>query len=86
MQEALVRAWSGREACRSPEAPLPWVLEITRNETRRVLGRQARRSTREVVGAELPLTDDDDRDLSGAALRLTMQDALRASAIGTARC
>ena len=76
VQEALARAWSRRDACRSPEAPLPWVLEITRNETRRALGRRARRSSREVAGAEPRATDADDRDLAGAALRLTMEQAL----------
>lgn len=78
VQEALTRAWSGRESCRSPDAPLPWVLEITRNETRRALGRQARRATREVVGAELAATNVDDWEVAGTALRLTMQEALRA--------
>jgi RNA polymerase sigma-70 factor (ECF subfamily) len=53
-------------------------LEITRNETRRALGRQARRATREVVGAELAATNVDDWEVAGTALRLTMQEALRA--------
>jgi RNA polymerase sigma-70 factor (ECF subfamily) len=34
-QEALLRAWRGRAACRTPDAPLPWVLAITRNEALR---------------------------------------------------
>jgi RNA polymerase sigma-70 factor (ECF subfamily) len=80
VQEALVRAWSRRGACRSPEAPLPWVLEITRNETRRALGRRARRSSLEIADAEPPATDGDDRELAGAALRLTMEQALGALA------
>jgi len=82
VQEALVRAWSRRDACRSPDAPLPWVLEITRNETRRALGRRARRSRREIADAEPPATDADDPDLARAALRLTMQQALDALADG----
>jgi RNA polymerase sigma-70 factor, ECF subfamily len=42
VQEALVRAWRGRSSCRTPEAPLPWCLQITRNEALRLLRRQRR--------------------------------------------
>lgn len=73
VQEALVRAWLRRDACRSPEAPLPWVLEITRNEARRVLGRQARLGTLEPL-QHAPREDD---ALAGAAVRLTVEQALR---------
>jgi RNA polymerase sigma-70 factor, ECF subfamily len=38
-QEALVRAWRGRAACRTPDAPLPWLLAITRNEALRFKAR-----------------------------------------------
>jgi RNA polymerase sigma-70 factor, ECF subfamily len=41
-QEALVRAWRGRSSCRTPESPLPWCLQITRNEAFRLLRRQHR--------------------------------------------
>jgi RNA polymerase sigma-70 factor (ECF subfamily) len=71
VQEALVRAWLRRDACRSPEAPLPWLLEITRNEARRVLGRQARLGSLELHPA--PREDD---ALAGAAVRLTVEQAL----------
>jgi RNA polymerase sigma-70 factor (ECF subfamily) len=40
VQEALTRAWRGRGTCRTPEAPLPWCLQITRNEAFRLIGRQ----------------------------------------------
>jgi RNA polymerase sigma-70 factor (ECF subfamily) len=40
VQEALTRAWRGRGSCRTPEAPLPWCLQITRNEAFRLIGRQ----------------------------------------------
>jgi RNA polymerase sigma-70 factor (ECF subfamily) len=40
VQEAMVRAWRSRRSCRTPDAPLPWCLQITRNEAFRVLGRQ----------------------------------------------
>lgn len=70
VQEALVRAWLRRDACRSPEAPLPWMLEITRNEARRLLGRHA--SAPEPADAA-----QEDRLLAGAATRVTVEQALR---------
>lgn len=39
VQEALARAWRSRHACRNPEAPMPWCLQITRNEAVRLIGR-----------------------------------------------
>jgi RNA polymerase sigma factor (sigma-70 family) len=39
VQEALTRAWRSRHACRNPEAPIPWCLQITRNEAIRLIGR-----------------------------------------------
>lgn len=39
-QEALVRAWRSRRSCRTPDAPLQWCLQITRNEALRAMGRQ----------------------------------------------
>jgi RNA polymerase sigma-70 factor, ECF subfamily len=76
VQEALVRAWLRRDACRSPEAPLPWVLEITRNETRRLLGRRARRSTLELFESTSPGVDAEDDELAGTATRVTVERAL----------
>lgn len=40
LQEAMTRAWRGRDACRCPEAPLPWCLQITRNEAVRLIRRR----------------------------------------------
>jgi RNA polymerase sigma-70 factor (ECF subfamily) len=40
VQEALARAWRGRRGCRTPDAPLPWCLQITRNEALRLIGRR----------------------------------------------
>jgi RNA polymerase sigma-70 factor, ECF subfamily len=34
-QEALLRAWRARATCATPDAPLPWLLAITRNEALR---------------------------------------------------
>jgi RNA polymerase sigma-70 factor (ECF subfamily) len=40
VQEALARAWRHRERCRTPEAPLAWCLQITRNEALRLMTRR----------------------------------------------
>lgn len=40
VQEAMARAWRRRDRCRSPEAPLPWFLQITRNEALRLVARR----------------------------------------------
>ena len=53
VQEALVRAWRSRRSCRTPEAPLPWCLQITRREALRLIGRQR-------AHASEPLDLDDD--------------------------
>jgi RNA polymerase sigma-70 factor (ECF subfamily) len=41
-QEAMIRAWRQRRACRSPHAPEPWLRSIARNEALRELERNAR--------------------------------------------
>jgi RNA polymerase sigma-70 factor, ECF subfamily len=76
VQEALVRAWLRRDACRSPEAPLPWLLEITRNEARRLIGREARHGHRELVDT-LPEHTDRDDEFAGATTRMTVEHAMR---------
>ncbi len=53
VQEALTRAWRSRHACRNPEAPIPWCLQITRNEAIRLIGRGR------VGAAAKPLEDGD---------------------------
>jgi RNA polymerase sigma-70 factor, ECF subfamily len=53
VQEALARAWRSRHACRNPEAPLPWCLQITRNEAIRLIGRSRPRASDE------PLDEDE---------------------------
>jgi RNA polymerase sigma-70 factor (ECF subfamily) len=49
VQEAMMRAWKGRESCNSPHAPIPWCLQITRNEA-------FRRMTRAPLGTALDAT------------------------------
>ena len=84
-QEALVRAWVRRESCRSPAAPLPWLLEITRNEARRMVGRRARRCSHELIGSGDVDADCEDRDLDGTALRVSVEQALDTLADGDRR-
>jgi RNA polymerase sigma-70 factor (ECF subfamily) len=52
VQEALLRAWRQRETCRQPDAPLGWMVQITRNEALRRLGRDRRRADHELIDAE----------------------------------
>jgi RNA polymerase sigma-70 factor (ECF subfamily) len=52
VQEAFVRAWRKRAACRTPAAPLPWLLQITRNEAMRLAVRRSRRQASEIPEAE----------------------------------
>jgi RNA polymerase sigma-70 factor, ECF subfamily len=75
VQEALIRAWTRRDACRTPEAPLPWMLEITRNEARRLLQRRARR-LRQARAEPAPLEEGEDDRLTGATTRVTVEQAL----------
>ena len=82
VQEALARAWVRRDACRSPDSPLPWLLEITRNEARRQLGRSARTATLELFEAAIA---DDRREDEDATVRITVEQALCTLAEGDRR-
>lgn len=82
VQEALARAWVRRDACRSPDSPLPWLLEITRNEARRQLGRSARGATLELFEAAIAHDRREDED---ATVRITVEQALRTLAEGDRR-
>ncbi len=48
VQEAMMRAWSRRRSCNSPQAPLPWCLQITRHEAFRRLERRPSRVEQEL--------------------------------------
>jgi len=52
VQEAFIRAWRKRSACRTPGSPLPWLLQITRNESMRLAARRSRRQASEIPEAE----------------------------------
>jgi RNA polymerase sigma-70 factor, ECF subfamily len=58
VQEALARAWRGRSSCRTPEAPLPWCLQITRNEAFRLMSRQKQGATLEPLDAGADVADE----------------------------
>ena len=72
VQEAMARAWVRRGACRTPDRPLPWMLEITRNEAKRVLARRA------AAGASAVLNERgvEDDGLARANVRLTVEQAV----------
>jgi len=85
VQEAMVRAWLRQDACRSPEAPLPWMLEITRNEARRLHGREARRCSLEFLDGAALDADREDDELAGTATRLAVEQAIHTLADGDQR-
>ena len=74
VQEALIRAWRSGAGCRTPESPLGWLLQITRNEALRTMRRSAlRRGAWEQPGPE---RGDHDPMLESAAARLDVRSAL----------
>jgi RNA polymerase sigma-70 factor (ECF subfamily) len=75
VQEALVRAWTRRHACRSPDAPLPWMLEITRNESRRLLARRGRYRP-PVAEPDLCEAEIDEDETAIATTRIAVEQAL----------
>ena len=80
VQEALIRAWRRRGTCHNPEAPLPWMLQITRNEALRLAGRRQLRLLRELPGEELPepvsLGRDGDEEIDRVVGALATRQAL----------
>ena len=61
VQNAFLRAWRNSASCRTPDAPLPWLLQITRHEALRVLRQNARLELSEGL-AEEPAQEDSDLD------------------------
>jgi RNA polymerase sigma factor (sigma-70 family) len=66
VQEALARAWRSRRSCRTPEAPLAWCLQITRNEALRLIGRQRGRVATPLESEE----ELEDRSAGGESQRV----------------
>ena len=60
MQEALARAWRAQPRAGPIESPTAWLLQITRNESLRVLERRSRLRTRELpeLSAAEPCAED----------------------------
>jgi RNA polymerase sigma-70 factor, ECF subfamily len=79
VQEALARAWRSRAACRTPETPLPWCLQITRNEAIRLIGRRQRSGDNVVPLEEGDLIEDirASRDAPRANLRIDVSRTLK---------
>src|SRR5881275_805078 len=79
VQEAFVRAWRKRDACRTPRAPLPWLLQITRNEAMRLAARRSRRQASEVPEAEpdtMPAAPGGDNAFEQTLMTLATEQAL----------
>jgi RNA polymerase sigma-70 factor (ECF subfamily) len=77
VQEALLRAWRTRTSLRNTTHPMPWLLQITRNEALRRVSRIARERERAVLVAapEPPPASAEWTDL--AAIRLDVTAAMR---------
>ena len=79
VQEALVRAWRRRAACRG-EDRVPWMRQIARNEALRLLERRRRRSEFELLDDETLLggmpDDDAVQQQEGMLLRMVVERAL----------
>lgn len=71
VQEAFLRAWRHRARCRTPEAPLPWLLAITRHEALRIRSRPGAPP----VADEEP-TGDPDPLVESAPMRVDLLRAL----------
>jgi RNA polymerase sigma-70 factor (ECF subfamily) len=52
VQEAMMRAWRQRDSCQRPESPMAWMVQITRNEALRRLGRDRLQTDHELAGEE----------------------------------
>lgn len=44
-----MRAWRRQATCRTPSTPLPWLVQITRNEAIRLAARRQRRWASEIL-------------------------------------
>lgn len=77
VQEALLRAWKTRTKLRNTAYPMPWLLQITRNEALRALSRTGRDRERSVLVAEPEEGPVPEEWTETAALRLDVTAALR---------
>ena len=77
VQEALARAWRSRANCRTPEAPLPWCLQITRNEALRTISRRRAQPDQEPIDIEGLGNARTEQDQRRALMRIDVNRALR---------
>jgi RNA polymerase sigma-70 factor (ECF subfamily) len=77
VQEALLRAWKMRTKVRNTSHPMPWLLQITRNEALRELARSGRDRDRAVLVAEPEGQPGREDWPDQAAVRLDVQAAMR---------
>jgi RNA polymerase sigma-70 factor, ECF subfamily len=78
VQEALARAWRSRRSCRTPETPLPWCLQITRNEALRLIGRRRGHPYMKSLEEDCCLDDHPARaDADKAQVRVDVRRALK---------
>ncbi|MDQ3741977.1 MAG: sigma-70 family RNA polymerase sigma factor [Actinomycetota bacterium] len=76
VQEALLRAWKTRMSLRNTGHPMPWLLQITRNEALRSVSRTGRERQRAVLVAE-PDTPSVDEWTDTSSIRLDVEAAMR---------
>jgi len=77
VQEALLRAWKMRTKVRNTSHPMPWLLQITRNEALREIARSGRERDRAVLVPEPEGPPGRDDWPDRAAVRLDVQAAMR---------
>jgi RNA polymerase sigma-70 factor (ECF subfamily) len=78
VQEALMRAWRSQATCRTPSTPLPWLVQITRNEAIRLAVRRQRRQASEIH-------DMSDRFEVESGLERTIESVATAQALSVLR-
>jgi RNA polymerase sigma-70 factor (ECF subfamily) len=78
VQEALARAWRSRRSCRTPETPLPWCLQITRNEALRLIGRRRANPHLQSLEEDCPAADHPGRaEADKTQVRIDVRRALK---------
>ena len=77
VQEALLRAWKTRTTLRNTDHPMPWLLQITRNEALRSLERTGRDHARSRLVADPEPGATPDEWTDSAAIRIDVEAAMR---------
>ena len=76
VQEALFRAWRNQAKCRTPSMPLPWLVQITRNEAFRVAERRQRRQASEISEKRPERISSNDNGLERMLVTVATEQAL----------